>query len=226
LQLTAPAAMSDTANDPTSQINGDFAPVRPATEDADAWKAYWQAQGMPWRTEPEIPTERQAYFSERRAITPDIQQGIYPFKGFEPKLTRADIEWLLATHSDGRGPVQWDEERNKDPDYQRWGLKLRGADVRQLNLRGLPLAHTMAGLSSLFWLNPTEEQRTAAEARLDGANLEGAHLEGSDFSRAHLEWANLDRAHLEGVDLSQAHLDRATLRYAHLEAVRDSRSRE
>jgi hypothetical protein len=36
LQPTAPAAMSATANDPTSQINGDFAPVRPATEDADA----------------------------------------------------------------------------------------------------------------------------------------------------------------------------------------------
>ncbi len=26
-------------------------PQGPTTDDRDAWKAYWQAQGMPWRTE-------------------------------------------------------------------------------------------------------------------------------------------------------------------------------
>jgi hypothetical protein len=27
-------------------------PQRPTTDDRAAWQAYWQAQGMPWRTEP------------------------------------------------------------------------------------------------------------------------------------------------------------------------------
>ena len=50
--------MTETASDPTSQISGDATPTRPATNEADAWKVYWQAQNMPWRTEPEIPADR------------------------------------------------------------------------------------------------------------------------------------------------------------------------
>lgn len=38
-------------SDDTSQ------PQRPTTDDRTAWHAYWQAQGMPWRAEPEpLPT--------------------------------------------------------------------------------------------------------------------------------------------------------------------------
>jgi hypothetical protein len=48
---------SDTASDTTGHMSGDATPARPASDNADAWKAYWQAQGMPWRTEPEISTE-------------------------------------------------------------------------------------------------------------------------------------------------------------------------
>src|SRR4051794_3290252 len=44
------------------------APARPTTDDAEAWKTYWQAQGMPWRTEPEIVEERQQYLAERRSL--------------------------------------------------------------------------------------------------------------------------------------------------------------
>ncbi len=51
---------------------------RPATNDREAWKAYWKQQGQEWRTEPEIDGERQKYLAERRSITPDIKQGIYP----------------------------------------------------------------------------------------------------------------------------------------------------
>lgn len=78
---------------------------RPTTIDSEAWKIYWKTQGQLWRTEPEIDTERQAFLAERHRITPDVEQGIYPFK--DVKLTRADVEWLLATHeSEGiRGPV-------------------------------------------------------------------------------------------------------------------------
>ena len=77
-----------------NQKNGKQTPAaqRPANEDTEAWKAYWKTQDQPWRTEPEIDMERQAFLDERRNITPDVEQGIYPFKDIEPKLTRADVE--------------------------------------------------------------------------------------------------------------------------------------
>src|SRR5258708_38722270 len=71
----------------------------PAAEDAEAWKAYWQAQCQPWRTMSEIDAKRQEELAQCRKIVPDIEKGIYPFKGM--KLNRADVEWLLATHKNG-----------------------------------------------------------------------------------------------------------------------------
>ena len=53
--------------------------LRPSTADKEAWRAYWERQGQSWRIEPEIDTERQQYLDERRQITPDIKEGIYPF---------------------------------------------------------------------------------------------------------------------------------------------------
>ncbi len=100
----------------------------PFTNDRDEWKAYWKAQGQPWRTEPEIDTERRKYLVERRAITPNIKQGIYPFKDI--KLNRADVEWLLATHENGQGPVDWSYESQR----KREGLDLRGANLNDTNL--------------------------------------------------------------------------------------------
>ncbi len=86
----------------TSKQNGVRATTlqRPDNEDIEAWKAYWKEQGQPWRTEPEIDLERQAYLTEYRSIKPDIKKGIYPFK--DEKLSRADVEWLLSTHENGR----------------------------------------------------------------------------------------------------------------------------
>src|SRR6266702_2687473 len=72
---------------------------RPRAQDRETWKAFWAKQGQEWRTEPEIDAERQAELAARRSITPDVAQGIYPFRGM--KLKRADIEWLLATHEHG-----------------------------------------------------------------------------------------------------------------------------
>jgi len=80
-------------------------PQRPNTNDPDAWKAYWRERGWPWRTEPEIHDKRQQYLAERRAIKADIEKGIYPFKN--SKLDRADIEWLLATYEEGKGPIDY-----------------------------------------------------------------------------------------------------------------------
>src|SRR5437588_2390151 len=108
-------------------------PQRPTTNDPKAWKVYWEAQGQPWRTEPEIDADRQKYLAERRAIVPDIEKGLYPFKDI--KLSRADVEWLLATHENGRGPVDWSNEQQRS----RIGLDLRGANLCQENLNRLPL---------------------------------------------------------------------------------------
>jgi hypothetical protein len=41
-------------------------PQRPITDDREAWRTYWPAQGMPWRTEPEIPEEQQQFLARRR----------------------------------------------------------------------------------------------------------------------------------------------------------------
>src|SRR5438309_1285660 len=135
------------------------APPHPSPEDTEGWKAYWQAQGQPWRTMPEIDTKRQEELAQCRKIAPDIEKGIYPFKGM--KLSRADVEWLLATHENGRGPVDWSDESQR----QRDGLDLRGADLRKVNLSGLPLARMRGGLKVSEWRDATEEQRNMAAVR-------------------------------------------------------------
>jgi hypothetical protein len=55
-------------------------PQHPSSQNRTAWADYWQEQGQPWRTEPEIDEERQQYLVKLRAIAPDIEKGIYPFK--------------------------------------------------------------------------------------------------------------------------------------------------
>jgi hypothetical protein len=71
-----------------------------APEGYRTWRDYWAAQGMPWRIEPEIDQERQQYLRERQAITPNIEQDIYPFKDI--KVGRADVEWLLAAYNSSK----------------------------------------------------------------------------------------------------------------------------
>src|SRR5438046_8140197 len=115
-----------------------------------------EAQSPPtlhtWHTEPEIDAERQKFLAGRLSIIPDIQRGIYPFK--DVKLTRADIEWLLVTHEGGCGPVDWSHVQQRG----RIGLDLRGADLRRVNLRNLPLTRMRSGLSRNEWNLTTLEQ--------------------------------------------------------------------
>lgn len=180
------------------------------------WRRRWRAQGQPWRTEPEIPSERREHLAARRAVAANIRQGVYPFKG--ERLTRADVEWLLAEHDDGRGPVDWEDASQRE----RIGLDLRGADLRGVNLRGLPLSRVLGGL-----LAATEAQSDQAAVHLEGADLRTAHLEGAELRLAHLERAQLSQAHLEEATLTQAlmqravcretHFERASLKNAHLE---------
>jgi uncharacterized protein YjbI with pentapeptide repeats len=221
----------------------DERPQRPTTNDRDAWKAYWAAQGMSWRTEPEIDAERQRYLDKRRAVKPDIAKGIYPFRDANGgiHLARADVEWLLAAHDSGglRGPVDARDERQRE----REGLDMRGANLQGVHLRGLPLAHLHAGLAIEEWSSIPRAHRTqaweAAAVHLEDADLVGAHLEGAVLTAVHmegavlqlgleggrrravhLERADLRGAHLEGADLRVAYLEGAILRSAHLEGRR------
>ncbi len=168
-----------------------------------------QAHLAPWRTEPEIGQERQEQLSRYLATTPDITRGIYPFKGV--KLSRADVEWLLAAHENGRGPTAPSNEQQ-----DRQGLDLRGADLRYVDLHALPLAGLRGSLTRQEWDEATEEQRAAAVILLTGADLSEAHLEEAVLIGAYLEKASLREAHLEKADLASAHLDRAFLARARL----------
>jgi uncharacterized protein YjbI with pentapeptide repeats len=200
-----PRTGQNSANQP------DMFPQHPFPTDHEAWRIYWQAQGQPWRTEPEIEEKRQEYLTKRCKIAPDIEQGIYPFK--DVKLNRADIEWLLATHENGRGPVDWRDESQRE----REGLDLRGACLNGMNLRTLPLARLRGALGLNEYDNATEEQRNMAAVFMEGTELIEAHLEGANLKEAHLQKAKLIAAHLEEANLQCAYLQKADLGWANLE---------
>lgn len=186
---------------------------RPATDDRDAWQAYWAAHGQSWRAEPEVPAARARTLARKRGSQPDVARGIYPFVGM--RLSRADVEWLLATHENARGPVDWSDPTQRERD----GLDLRGADLHESDLSGLPLARLRGGLPEDGWRNASPEQLAAARLHLECATLTGAHLEGAILEGAHLEGARLNGAHLEGAILSFALLEGAYLPEAHLEGA-------
>jgi len=197
--------------------------------DSATWKAFWQAHGQPWRSEPLLDEERQQQLRGYFQSEADIEQGSYPLKGVQ--LSRADIEWLLAMpEQDGDG----DGGLPTSP-----GLDVRGADLAGVNLSSLPLTGLRAGLSLQESRHATVEQcRLAATnlakadlsnallqkaqfswAMLDQAVLVEAHLEGADLSKASLKRTILAGAHLEGADLTKAHLEGATLLDTHLEGA-------
>ncbi|MFI5274279.1 MAG: pentapeptide repeat-containing protein [Ktedonobacterales bacterium] len=185
----------------------------PAPEDHAGWRAYWTARGQPWRREPEIATKRQQVLATRRATPAVIDAGRYPFADLDPSLCRADVEWLLATHEAGRGPVDWRDPSQRERD----GLDLRGADLRRLDLSGLPLARLRAGLREDEWRNVSGAQLPVAAAHCEQADLSGARLEGAVLAGAHLEQARLREASLDQADLSFALLEGAVLAEATLE---------
>ena len=191
-----------------------------------SWSDYWKAQGMPWRTEPEVESERRAYLAARRAVTPDIEHGIYPFRDESGsiKLTRADVEWLLATHEDGRfiGPVDWSDKKQR----VRQGLDMRGCDLAEVDLSYLPLARLRGAFAADELQEMPRRERHLAVVHLEQANLFGAHLEfselarvrlqGADLTQAWLSGANLFASHLEGVNFTNARMDGVNLRNAYL----------
>jgi len=175
-------------------------PQRPTSDDdREGWKAYWAAQGMPWRIDPEVDLQRQQYLAERLSTNPSTTLGIYPFR--DVKLGRADVEWLLATHvSEGvEGPVNWSDEKQRT----RQGLDLRGADLSGTDLHGLPLTRMVGGAKRFAKL---PEQRQWAAVRLTRAKLDQAHLEGAILNGADLERASATAAQFEAAQLEQAHM--------------------
>jgi uncharacterized protein YjbI with pentapeptide repeats len=213
------------------QVNGQEKTQLPRPTTEEEWSAHWQAQNQPWRTESEISQERQEELAKRRDIKPDLEKGIYPFGGM--KLERADVEWLLATHDRGQGPVDWNDEK----DREREGLDLRGADLRDVNLCNLPLARMNCGSKVRFYFLGIEEQHALAEEVIANTDLDfeniylkmkwplekiyphGAHFEGANLEEAHLEGAVLNGVHLEGARLFGARLEMAYLIGAYLEGA-------
>jgi uncharacterized protein YjbI with pentapeptide repeats len=196
---------------PTSQIVRSQPQQFPASP--KEWRQYWQLQGQPWRTEPEIDAKRRAKLARRRAIVPDVEKGVYPFKGM--KLSRADVEWLLATHENGQKLADWGDWRHPSSE----GLDLRGADLRRVDLSLMPLTRLRAGLTYEEWTNADTEQRSWAVVLMEGSSLRWARLEGAHFYEAHLERADLREAHLEGAHFRGVHLEGANLRGAYLDGA-------
>lgn len=196
--------MSEQGSTPISTLQ------RPVNDDKEVWKAYWKAQCQSWRTEPEIDLKRQQYLVERHSITPDIEQGIYPFKDI--KLSRADVEWLLAILENGRGPIDWSDKSQR----ARNGLDVRGANLSEVDLSGLPLAKLHGGVTRQERHMTNRKQRRMAAVHLEQADLSHTHLEGALLRNAYLEKANLESVHLERADCVSIHLQGAYLGGAYL----------
>jgi uncharacterized protein YjbI with pentapeptide repeats len=187
---------------------------RPLSEDRDGWRVYWKEKGQEWRTEPEIGLQRQSFLKGCRGTKVDVLRDIYPFK--EVKLERGDVEWLLATHENGRGPVDWEDVGQRG----REGLDLRGADLCGVDLRHLPLARLRAGL---YWGEEEEEltrvKLDSAAVHMENVDLRGAHLEGARMYSAYLQKAAFHGTYLMEADFSEAHMINTTLYGADMEGV-------
>lgn len=190
-----------------------YSSKRPTHDDQHSWRDHWKAHNQPWRTEPEIDEDRQSFLIALCLKIADIQRGEYPFKNVQ--LSRADVEWLLATPKSERELFDWDVEYPNECK----GLDLRGADLRTINLNGLPLSGICGGLTIEEWLTSTQEERNMAKINFEEAILYEAHLEGAVLGGVNLKKANLYKAHLEGAILIEANFEEATLIQAHLEGA-------
>jgi len=154
-------------------------PLEPAAPEGSAsWTEYWTAHGFPWRKEPEIDPARQRELARRRAVPlerlPEVEPGCGPFQGIE--LSRADLEWLLATRAaDRHAELRCADVREVD---------LRGLDFSGLDLSGVDFARAqLSGCALrgvLFW------RAQLVEADLRGADLTGARLIEADCTSADL----------------------------------------
>lgn len=185
----------------------------------ESWNAYWTAQGMSWRTEPEIDEERQQFLAARHAIDTDVNHGMYPFSDGEHSISlrRADIEWLVARYcyiaaSNGR---QDGSQHQQFPSY----LDLRGASLRGADLSYIPLPGLQGGLEVGQWVLLTPEQASRVVVHFEGANLTGCDLRGASLRGVSLEHANLYKATLADAQLRGAKCSGAFLRETQLQGA-------
>ncbi|HCG00446.1 MAG TPA: hypothetical protein DEV93_07855 [Chloroflexi bacterium] len=136
--------------------------------------------------------------------------------GFEAvKLTRADVEWLLESYDNGRGPIL-DVSSDK-----RRGLSLAGVVFEGDELSDLPLSR--ADLRGAVFTKANLRRTQLSEANLQGASFYGCDLKGADLSRATLQDAAfvfrtvLEGARLVDTDLRHVTLDEVNLKYAVLD---------
>jgi uncharacterized protein YjbI with pentapeptide repeats len=146
----------------------------------------WDEAGIGWRCEPELVPSGQRELERLLARRAEA-----PFAGV--RLSRAAIEWLIARRGE-ETPV---------------ALDLRGADLSQLYLWGLPLRGLVAGLRAEAWDAATPEERERLAAHLEGSEV--SDLAGAVLGGAHLEGAHLIGT-LDGADVSHAHLSGAQIK--------------
>ena len=193
----------------------------PTSSNRQEWSTYWERCGQTWRTEPEISGARQQQLATWYDVPVNVEEGIYPFG--TRRLSRADVEWLVAGHEGGRCPVLPGERK------QRRGVDLRGANLSHVNLANLPLSGLVGGLATTSEREDSYEVRQAAALQLQGASLahthlEGAHLEGAHLEGAHFDHAFLDGAYFAGANLRNARFSEASLVGAWLESVHGERA--
>jgi hypothetical protein len=75
---------------PKSFVSLQHLTSRPLNDDPGHWIAYWQAQGQPWRKEPEIGDERQCYLVDciKSIVIPTTPKRLI----VSIKLRQSDIE--------------------------------------------------------------------------------------------------------------------------------------
>ena len=210
-------------------------------QDADGWKRYWRTRGQSWRTQPEIDEQRQKYLAAKTQPHRTASQRIlHPFK--DQVLSRADIEWLLATHESENiySSINLNDEHRRE----HTGINIAGANLADVDLSHLPLTQMNGSASSQ---RSTRERGTPPPINLERANLTGTHLEearligaqmreahltgaylkeaflteanleNTFFNEADLEQADLAASQITGAHFIRAHLEGATLREAHME---------
>lgn len=179
------------------------APAQPDPDDRKGWKTYWEERQQPWRTEPEIDGTRQHELAACYAVPPDSEKGIYPFRS--KKLSRADVEWMLTTYGGGFTPEK--------------GLDVRGADLSEEDLSGLPLSGLRGGLTADEWFSASDASSKIAAVQMHNTCLIGTQLKGANLAEAQLKGANLRNAQLEGANLMGAQLEGTNLLWAQLRGV-------
>jgi Pentapeptide repeats (8 copies) len=121
-----------------------------------------------------------------------LREGVKAWNQFQ--FDRAEEFWKTTAVS-YRGP--------RDQDYVLRTADLSGADLRNMNLRGVWFMHV-----------------DLSGANLAGADIVGGHLQIADFTGAILSGANLGRADLSGeANLTEADLEGADLTEANLTDV-------